>query len=198
MSTHPAPVALPARVRCRGGLRPPFGGCRSVGTDSRGAAVSVNETATASPEACDAIARQRPSFPESRDGSPSRPDFRGQRTPSSWDWAAPRAGSHGGDSAPPSTSIRPGGTTFALLAPCSLRPSGHLRWASSSHPNSSVVSSVPRGAAASILRNQIPDLRYQSSVLDREAASQSSAAELPLPSLLAFFNQRPTFYKSLL
>ncbi len=50
--------------------------------------------------------------------------------------------------------------------------------------NSPVVSSVPRGAAASILRNQISDLRYQSSVLDREAASQSSAAERPLPSLL--------------
>jgi hypothetical protein len=80
--------------------------------------------------------------------------------------------------------INSGGTTFALLAPRSLRPSGHLRWASSSHPNSPVVSSVTRGAAASILRNQISDLRYQSSVLDREAASQSSAAERPLPSLL--------------
>jgi len=96
---------------CSGGLRPPFGGCRPVGTDSRrqrppssedwtalragihggdgappsksirlggtpavssdsrGAAVSVNDTATASPEACDAIARQRPSFPEGRDGA---------------------------------------------------------------------------------------------------------------------------------
>jgi hypothetical protein len=36
----------------------------------------------------------------------------------------------------------PGGTTFAFLAARSLRPSGHLRCASSSLPSSSVVSSA--------------------------------------------------------
>jgi len=39
-----------------------------------------------------------------------------------------------------------GGMTFALLAPCSLRPSGHLRCASSAPPGASVVSSQDSGA----------------------------------------------------
>ena len=39
-----------------------------------------------------------------------------------------------------------GGMTFALLAPCSLRPSGHLRCASSAPPGASVVSSQASGA----------------------------------------------------
>ena len=39
-----------------------------------------------------------------------------------------------------------GGMTFALLAPCSLRPSGHLRCASSAPPCASVVSSQTSAA----------------------------------------------------
>ena len=43
-------------------------------------------------------------------------------------------------------SFANGGMTFALLAPCSLRPSGHLRCASSAPPGASVVSSQASAA----------------------------------------------------
>ena len=43
-------------------------------------------------------------------------------------------------------SFANGGMTFALLAPCSLRPSGHLRCASSAPPGASVVSSQTSAA----------------------------------------------------
>jgi hypothetical protein len=66
----------------------------------------------------------------------------------------PEQAKEGGTGVPPVKATRPrnltdplpttppGGTTFALLAPCSLRPSGHLRCASSAPPGASVVSSA--------------------------------------------------------
>ena len=46
----------------------------------------------------------------------------------------------------PARFVPNGGMTFALLAPCSLRPSGHLRCASSAPPGASVVSSQASAA----------------------------------------------------
>jgi hypothetical protein len=45
-----------------------------------------------------------------------------------------------------------GGRCFALLAPGSLRPSGHLRWASSPPPGGLVVSAVIFRAQARLCR----------------------------------------------
>jgi hypothetical protein len=53
---------------------------------------------------------------------------------------------HHGAKAPSETPT--GGRCFALLAPCSLRPSGHLRCASSALPSASVVAADSRGKAA--------------------------------------------------
>ncbi len=63
------------------------------------------------------------------------------------EWAALRAEIPGADRAAPSGSngvrweLMVGGTTFALLAPRSLHPAGHLRCASSVLPRPSVVAS---------------------------------------------------------
>jgi hypothetical protein len=99
-------------------------------------------------------------------------DSRGAASPSIQDGAAPArkstaATASGSERAPPSKSIRLEGRPL----PCSrlselyklseqearsLRPSGHLLRASSSHPNSSVVSSYPLSPAAKRLPRHPP------------------------------------------
>ena len=71
----------------------------------------------------------------------------------------------GGTGVPP-VIVTTGGRCFALLAPCSLRPSGHLRCASSPSPDVSVVSAQASGA----LRQ--PQRAWASSSIPRLLRSQ--------------------------
>ena len=72
-----------------------------------------------------------------------------------------------------------GGRCFALLAPRSLRPSGHLRCASSTPPGVSVVSAHICGEAAIIrdgaLRLRFGTTRRSSLQLERSALARGSA-----------------------
>jgi hypothetical protein len=65
-----------------------------------------------------------------------------------------------------------GGMTFALLAPCSLRPSGLLRCASSAPPGASVVSSQASGAKRR-LRGEWQNQRQQNHFFGVYAAGRS-------------------------
>jgi len=79
-----------------------------------------------------------------------------------------------------------GGRCFALLAPRSLRPSGHLRCASSTPPGVSVVSAYICGEAA-IIRDAAARLRFGTT---RRSSLQLERSALPRGSAIVCLGRR--------